>query len=141
MSNYLPTALGFVAMLMASPALASDVSMPSAGSLAEGRQILSLFSSEIVGLPVPRLSIASMDDEESFRSKQESPSEWAAAYRWPDPPPQGSPPGAIGGFGAPLTTTGGPYVAPTSPSDNELLQGLKRRAEQLREQMRARGGP
>src|SRR5262245_7699339 len=107
MSNYLPAALGFVAMLMASPALASDVSMPSGGK-----------------------------QEECFRSMQESPSEWAAAYRWPDPPPPGSPPGAIGGFGAPMMTTGGPYIAPTSPSDHELLQGLKRRAEQLREQMR-----
>src|SRR3954466_5661883 len=127
MSNYLPAVLGFVAMLMASPALANDVSMPGGGKLAEGRQIPSLT------LPIqwgPNPMEAVMKGETS---------EWAAAYRWPDPPPPGSPPGAIGGFGAPITTTGGPYIAPTSPSDNELLQGLNRRAEQLREQMRARG--
>ncbi len=79
-------------------------------------------------------------DEESFRSMQKDTPEWAAACRWPDLPPPGSPPGAIGGFGAPpITTTGGPYIAPTSPSDDELLQELNRRAEQVRNQMRAHG--
>ena len=108
MSNYLPATLGFAAMLMASPALANDDSVPSGGK--------------------------------SFRSEQKDVSEWAAAYRWPDPPPPGSPPGADGGFGAPsITTTGGPDIAPTSPSDNKLLQELNRRAEQLRDQMRGRG--
>jgi hypothetical protein len=188
MSNYLPATLGFVAMLMASAALANDVSVPSAGSdsrtaqwgpnpmesamkeeisvvggsaregdaidfVALNREGLSrlpladpgtktseMYSIQTVGLPGPHLSLAIVDDEEPMRSMQKDVSEWVAAYRWPDPPPPGSPPGAIGGFGAPpLTTTGGPYIAPTSPSDNELLQELNRRAEQLRDQIRAPG--
>src|SRR5262245_38902103 len=125
MSNDLPAVLGFVAMLMASPVLANDVSMPSGGKPVEGHQIPSL-TLPIQGGPNPM-------------TMKDRTSEWSAAYRWPDPPPPESPPGAIGGFGAPITTTGGPFIAPTSTSDNELLQGLNRRAEQLREQMRARG--
>jgi len=42
MSNYLPATLGIVVMLMASPALANDVSVPSGGKVAEGLQIPSL---------------------------------------------------------------------------------------------------
>jgi hypothetical protein len=197
MSKYLPTTLGLVAMLIASPALANDL-VPSEGKRAEGLQLPSStlptnlpptisevlklemlrergsfdprtvqwgpnpmdtavngstidfaalnreglsrlpltsepFSIETVGLPVPLLSFAIAYYQAAFGS------EWAAAYRWPEPPPPGSPPGAIGDFGAPITTTGGPNVPPTSSSDNELLQGLNRRAEQLREQMRERG--
>src|SRR5262249_45256812 len=98
-----------------------------------------MFSIQTVGLPVPLFSLVIPYDEESVLLMQKDVSEWAAAYRWPDPPPPGSPPGAIGGFGAPMTTTGGPYIAPTSPPDNELLQELNRRAEQLRDQMRAPG--
>ena len=80
------------------------------------------------------------DDSVPSGGKQKDVSEWAAAYRWPDPPPPGSLPGAIGGFGAPsITTIGGPDIAPTSPSDNKLLQGLSRRAEQLRDEMRGTG--
>jgi hypothetical protein len=42
MSNYLPATLGIAAMLMASPALANDVSVPSGGKVAEELQIPSL---------------------------------------------------------------------------------------------------
>ena len=65
------------------------------------------------------------------------PATWAYGYRWPDPPMPGSPPGAIGGFGAPMATTGGIYITPKSASDNELLQELQRRAEKIRNQVRA----
>jgi hypothetical protein len=42
MSNYLPATLGIAAMLMASSALANDVSVPSGGKVAEELQIPSL---------------------------------------------------------------------------------------------------
>ena len=75
--------------------------------------------------------------------KQPEPSigatQWSQANRWPDPPMPGSRPGAIGGFGTPMATAGGTYIAPTSASEDELLRELNRRAEEMRNQMRARG--
>jgi len=65
--------------------------------------------------------------------------QWPLANRWPDPPPPGSPRGAIGGFGSPMATSGGAYIAPASAPDNELLRQLNQRAEQMRQQNRGRG--
>ena len=42
MSKYLSATLGIVVMLMASPTLSNDVSVPSGGKVAEGLQISSL---------------------------------------------------------------------------------------------------
>ena len=73
--------------------------------------------------------------------KQPEPSigatQWPLAHRWPDPPPPGSPPGSIGGFGTPMATVGGTYIAPTS--EDELPRELNRLAEKMRNQMRERG--